>query len=472
MSVFSGIDLEDAARRNWDVIICGSSFAAMFFLRGLPSGLDILILEKGSFFDHFELTENDIVPPDDIPLDNTSGIEKTFPVRTMFGGNSNYWTGQTPRFLPSDFTLFEDTGRAAPWPIRYNTLSPFYDEVEAIMEVCGDASTSPSPMSTEYEYPPHTPGRADAVCRDKRPDIWFPAPTARSNGGSRPNCCDNEVCGRCPIDAKYTVLNGIDAFVRPEVRLALNATVTRVGIRDARADRVLVKNNGSEVEIKGGVIALAASAIHNPAILLRSGIKHPALGRYLHEQIGQKIIVDTDQPSFFGGTLIPTLGHHFWSNADRKSRAAVMIEVFNRIHPARPLAGRWTERMGIRIVAEDEPLKENRVKLDASGAPVLEWHGFSNYAWDGLAHAAENLDEAFPFTVESTRVSAPDTTEYHVQGTHRMGADGDTAVVDAFQRLHTTPNLYVLGAGSFPTCSPANPTLTLSALSLMAGRSL
>ncbi len=149
-----------------------------------------------------------------------------------------------------------------------------------------------------------------------------------------------------------------------------------------------------------------------------------------------------------------------------------MIEVFNRLHGARPLAGRWTERMGLRIVAEDEPLEKNRVAIDASGAPFIEWHGFSQYAWDGLDYAARNIAEAIPFAVESSRVSAPDPTEYHIQGTHRMGQDGDSAVVDRFQRLHSASNLFVLGAGSFPTCSPANPTLTLSALSLMSGRSV
>jgi choline dehydrogenase-like flavoprotein len=33
---------------------------------------------------------------------------------------------------------------------------------------------------------------------------------------------------------------------------------------------------------------------------------------------------------------------------------------------------------------------------------------------------------------------------------------------------HRWRNLFVLGGGSFPTISPANPTLTLSALSLRA----
>jgi choline dehydrogenase-like flavoprotein len=37
-------------------------------------------------------------------------------------------------------------------------------------------------------------------------------------------------------------------------------------------------------------------------------------------------------------------------------------------------------------------------------------------------------------------------------------------VVDADQRSWDHPNLYLVGAGSFPTAGTANPTLTLAAL--------
>jgi choline dehydrogenase-like flavoprotein len=54
----------------------------------------------------------------------------------------------------------------------------------------------------------------------------------------------------------------------------------------------------------------------------------------------------------------------------------------------------------------------------------------------------------------------------HVMGTYRMGIDPKTSVVDAWQRSHDHPNLYLVGSGTFPTVGTANPTLTLSALAL------
>ncbi|MEM0943373.1 MAG: GMC oxidoreductase, partial [Pseudomonadota bacterium] len=43
-----------------------------------------------------------------------------------------------------------------------------------------------------------------------------------------------------------------------------------------------------------------------------------------------------------------------------------------------------------------------------------------------------------------------------------------TSCVDPGLRWHGADNLWVLGGSAYPTGAPANPTLTLSALSLRA----
>jgi choline dehydrogenase-like flavoprotein len=60
----------------------------------------------------------------------------------------------------------------------------------------------------------------------------------------------------------------------------------------------------------------------------------------------------------------------------------------------------------------------------------------------------------------------------HIVGTHRMGANPDTSVVDANQRSHDLPNLWIVGSGSFPTVATANPTLTLLGLAFKSARSI
>src|SRR5579864_2450474 len=56
----------------------------------------------------------------------------------------------------------------------------------------------------------------------------------------------------------------------------------------------------------------------------------------------------------------------------------------------------------------------------------------------------------------------------HLMGTHRMGADPKTSVVDGTQKTHGHPNLYIVGSGNWPSYATGNPTLTITALALWA----
>jgi choline dehydrogenase-like flavoprotein len=54
----------------------------------------------------------------------------------------------------------------------------------------------------------------------------------------------------------------------------------------------------------------------------------------------------------------------------------------------------------------------------------------------------------------------------HGAGTHIMGTQRSTSVVNADQRTHDHPNLYAVGCGSMPSIGTSNPTLTMAALAL------
>jgi choline dehydrogenase-like flavoprotein len=56
----------------------------------------------------------------------------------------------------------------------------------------------------------------------------------------------------------------------------------------------------------------------------------------------------------------------------------------------------------------------------------------------------------------------------HQIGTHRMGADPGTSVVDPQLRSHDVANLYLVGSGCFVTASSSPPTLTIAALAIRA----
>jgi gluconate 2-dehydrogenase alpha chain len=60
----------------------------------------------------------------------------------------------------------------------------------------------------------------------------------------------------------------------------------------------------------------------------------------------------------------------------------------------------------------------------------------------------------------------------HEVGTHRMGEDPATSVVDVHGRSHECDNLYVVGGGQFPSYHGYNPTETIWAMAYMTADSI
>lgn len=465
------IDIASARGRRWDVILAGSSFASMFFLKTLPAGTSVLVVEKGVEHAHSEIIAGGLPQNDRYSQDNHDTHAKEWVSHTMFGGNSNCWWACVPRFHPADFALASRYGVGTDWPIGYDDLERHYLQAERIMEVAGGGSDHILPRSAPFPYPPHSPSRFDRALRDASPD-WFAQPCGRSNGGSRPPCCGNGSCMRCPIDSKFTIGNARDRFARPDLFVLTGHEVRAVRLEAGTATGVLVRGEDGETEIGGDTVALGANATGNVVILERSGYSHPVLGRYLHEQAGVAVIVDTDVDGYLGGTSITGHGYELYDGAHRADHAAVLTEVWNSPPVLRPERGRWLQRMRLKFIAEDLPQARNRVSLGADDRPHYEWFGHHRYSLDALDNAVARLPEMLPMAVEAVTRGALNASEAHIQGTHRMGTDPAETVIDDTLRCHDVRNLFLLGAGAFPSCSPANPTLTLAALSLRAGETL
>ena len=60
----------------------------------------------------------------------------------------------------------------------------------------------------------------------------------------------------------------------------------------------------------------------------------------------------------------------------------------------------------------------------------------------------------------------------HGAGTHIMGSQRATSVVDSYQRTHDHPNLFAVGCGSMPSIGTSNPTLTMAALALRSAEEI
>jgi choline dehydrogenase-like flavoprotein len=463
------VALAEAAGRGWDVILVGTSFAACFFARALRGrGLSVLLVERGPFVDReAQLAARHAEVPPRVPQENLSGRPKDWVVRHQFGGCSNCWWGNTPRLHPSDMALASRHGVGADWPVGYDALEPFLAEAEAVMEVAGGGGGAIVPRSRPHPFPPHAPTRAERRLMAHDPS-WVPMPAARSNGGSRAGCCAAGACGLCPVDAKFTILNGMEAFADAGFAYVTGAECRTVETAAGLAGGVTVRDAaGRETALRAGFVGLAANPIGNAAILLRSGLGGPLVGRGLHEQAGQFLWLDVPFDNYYGGSSITGLGYAFYDGPFRARAASVLIESWNAPPSLRFERDRWLQRLKLKLVAEDLPLPANRVVLEGGEAKVV-WTGHSDYSYAGLARAREGIGALLPFAHELVNARF-EPTEAHIIGGTPMGTSPDSSVVDAECRLRDAPNVACLGAGAFPTGAAANPTLTLSALSLYLG---
>jgi choline dehydrogenase-like flavoprotein len=152
-----------------------------------------------------------------------------------------------------------------------------------------------------------------------------------------------------------------------------------------------------------------------------------------------------------------------------------------------------TRQFRIGVMFDQAPLAENRVTLDPTYTDGLGLprphidYGLDPYTMEGFRVAADVCSKIYARmgATEFTTTGVGGTGDFtykgknyhyygagHLMGTHRMGNDPATSVVDASQRSHDVPNLWIVGSGCFPTVATANPTLTLMGLAFKSARSI
>jgi choline dehydrogenase-like flavoprotein len=476
---------------TYDVVLIGSGFASSFFLHrylqhASPSAR-ILVLERGEFRDHrWHLAHRNDLQPEAVAACGLERSTKPWLFRLAFGGSSNCWWACTPRFLPEDFRLQSTYGVGRDWPVSYDDLEEYYCDAEDIMAVSGPDDGYPSPRSRPYPQPPHRLTDPDLLFKKRFPHAFFNQPAARPSRATesgRPRCCATGVCSRCPIDSKFTVLNTLSHLYRSEPRVTLLTGANAIGVEVAgnRATGVRFQHAGAEGLARAELVGLGANALFNPYLLLRSGLSDGMAGKGLLEQVSRNVIVDLrGVNNFQGSTSITGHGYMLYSGAHRRSHAAALIETWNvPMFRGAPLLrderGKWRQRLRLKFIFEDLPRPENQVTIGSDQSrPEVEYGKPSAYA----QRAVEALEATLPSVLEALPVERyyvdPDfpQTEGHILGTTIMGNDSALCVVDRQLLHHRVRNLLVLGGSVFPTISPANPTLTICALSLWAADNL
>lgn len=492
-----------------ETVIVGSGVAGAMVARALlAAGGSVTMIERGSMVPWArQLEQGDW--ESDAPgaahnhEPDPAGEEWPWTYVYGVGGSTNRWAGVTPRLIPEDFEMHSRFGVGRDWPLGYHDLADHYAHAERILGVAGPPQSSVYPPPA-FPLPPHPLSPQDRLVAPLlAPFVALPQARPTRPVGGRPACCASTRCQLCPVNSRFSVLNGLaDTLEHPRLRLLSDTVVARL-VSD-RADRrvtgaACVRADGSRVTVHGRRFVVAANGIESAGLLLRSGIDHGDTGRYLFDHPNAELQVTVHRPvgAGIGNSLGTGASYRYYSGDFRRDRAAAMLVVSNpgAIFDMAPhainglVAGRsgrrlrrdvrdrWDRTIKFDVYMDDVPNSANVVELSSTsddlGIPLnrVRYRRATPYLDRGLRHVIDDVPRRLaPLGVRGSRFAWA-IQGAHMIGTLRMGDDGE-AVVDRDLRHRARENVYVAGSAVFPTASPANPTLTIAALADRLGQNL
>jgi choline dehydrogenase-like flavoprotein len=501
---------DDADEVDLVVVGCGAG-GGVLTQRLARAGWRVAAMDAGPFWDpeadwvsdewgshHLYWTDPRVIGgTDPVPLgSNNSG--------RGVGGSMVHFAGYTPRFHPSDFHTRSLDGVGADWPITYQDLKPYYQQLEAELPVAGQFW----PWGDPHRYPhsPHpTGGQGEIFLRGcQRLGIQARVgPVAIANGrfGNRVHCIYRGFCLQgCKVNAKGSpLITHIPDALAHGAEVRADSMVSRVEVgRDGQATGVVYWKNGVERRQRARMVAIAGYSIETPRLLLNSAT--PSFPDGLcndHDQVGRYLMVQG----------APQTAGRF-SEEVRAYKAPppeVSTEAFYETDPTKPykrgfsvqtvgpLPIAWAEHVAaeghwgqvlreymrdyvhwcvLGVLAEFLPQPDNRVTLssetDRHGLPVAH---FSYSQRDNDRALLKAGTAAMQDILQAAGAQETVTIERyaHLVGGCRMAADGRSGVVDANLRTFAVPNLYICDGSVLPTQGSANPALTIMALAARLG---
>jgi len=310
----------------------GGAIAAMEFAQ---AGWQVVIFEKGpnhfpnldgqspvkTVFSNDDLKMNVryFAGPDPLVFPRTWRSAASNPVQytgsvddlpQLVGGGTVHWDAKVPRFWDIDFQQLSALGPVpgadvADWPFGYADIAPYYDEVETLIGVQGDAAALPelvrrhAPRTGAYPMPPGPQQYASlTVAAGARAEGLhpFPFPMAINSRlyNGQPACNNCGFCANygCPIVARPSALIALRRALRTgRVTLIPQTMVTKIELTGPgaaqRATGVRWARMTSGGPVTGGqsadVVVMAASAIETVRLALLSAFpdRSGKLGRRL-----------------------------------------------------------------------------------------------------------------------------------------------------------------------------------------------
>jgi choline dehydrogenase-like flavoprotein len=506
-----------------DVLIVGAGVSASIFAAVLAkAGRKVVMLEAGKQRTNADLISSQVFARRNHWYGSQVSEKGKHPIN--FPMNAGQGTGGAgmhhdacwPRFHVEDFTMAHDHGVGLDWPIGYHDLRPYYDRVQREVGISGDAAAEVwRPPGEPYPLPPVIEFAQGRLLRRGFESLGMrvaPVPVAINTRpyNGRPACLYDGWCeAGCPIGALANPLaTYLDEALRAGATIRHESTVTRI-LTDKKGGRALgavyVDAQGQEHTQLASVTILAAFGIQNARLLLLSGgeahkdglsNRSGLVGKYIMSHLAALMQSLFDEPTechlgITGGQLIcqddyrkdgreSAFGSYQWMIAS-STKPNDIIGLAN----AKPgifgpalhhfLKDAAQHYAGMVAMAEDLPVKTNDVRLSSSkdrfGIPIAEvTHTADDRSLALREYAAVQgmkiMKAAKPREVWSS------SFVMHCMGGTVMGKSSADSVVNSYGQSHEIANLYIAGAGLFPTSAGVNPTFTISALSLRGAEHL
>jgi choline dehydrogenase-like flavoprotein len=438
------------------------------------------------------------------------------------GGSSALYGMALERFAPTDFEPrpnhpnAEQSSLEDSWPIHYEAFCAFYAKAEALYRVRNGADTLDQGRSHSHypAQPPLTPPTAELfgffAAQGLHP---YRLPLACE---FVPGCqsCQGFLCGMdCKNDsARICVVPAVRDF---GAVLLDDCEVLRVDADRSRATGIACRWRGSNIELRGKRIFLAAGALQTPNLLLRSrsaqwpdGLaNHSGLvGRNLMRHCVDLYLVEPDGSALAGnfdnrlkefafndyynvggvklgsvqsfGRLPP--GPMLFGSLKQDLRDGPVPWLASAIELARPMLQpmlqRWVDRsICLATIMEDLPYADNRIlpALDGDAAAVRMTYRLRDADRVRIARFRSLMRAALKTRRWRLIKQAENNQRLaHACGTCRFGIDPKTSVLDADNRCHDLENLYVVDSSFFPSSGGTNPSLTIAANALRVAERL
>jgi choline dehydrogenase-like flavoprotein len=485
------LEITEVTELDCDVVIVGSGAGGGTAAGVLAkAGLDVIVVEAGGYFseEDFDGAELDgyvrlYLGGGGVPTpDQSIGLLAGF---CLGGGTTvNYtWCFRPPDHVRRDWT--ERFG-LDDWAGQ-----DFDDSLDAVWARIGVNAENSMPSLRDERF------------RDGLAKLGWDSQVMQRNAIG----CSEEICGQChygcPIGAKQsTLVTWLQDAYDAGARIVVNAPVEKVVIENGEAKGIEATTaDGHKLTVRARAVAAAAGALNTPALLVRSGLDNPNVGKNLMihpvllvwAMFEQEVLPWT---GVFGSTFCDEfldMGEGYGVKYMHASAHPSDLAVFApwrsaSEHSELMQSLRYTGGFGILQRARDA----GEVVVGNDGLPAPIWH-LSDFdrdvmrkGLDGMAQILEAGGARRMYTSHAGWVSydpgnggreqmlrAADDYgwgpaqvtlgSFHLMGTAHMGAERASTVCDPTGEAWDAKNLFVVDGAVLPTALGVNPMITIEA---------